>query len=134
MNVRRSLRGVAVFRVSRDADVVGIDLGLAGVKFSENYSTQRYKYYFSLLDDIIAGVDIPTSGIYHRDYLCYHRRIPILCRVYFSRRSLKVEYVVLATFYPGLLAKISKMLEKAGWKRIFLLEIAVPKPSPWRGV
>ncbi len=134
MRVKRSLVGIAVFKVSKDPDVVKIDMTLAGIKLPSSYSTTRYSRYYPLLDEVVRSLGIPLHNAFYRDFICYYNKKPLLCRVFLSRDGKRVEYIVLAAFQAGVLSSIVHALEKAGWSKVFLLEIAATRHSPWRHI
>jgi len=122
MRVRRSLKGVVIFKVSRDIDVVKIDFTLSGLKFSEHYSTQRYQKYFNVLDEILASIGIASQD-YFSDYICYYGKSPILCRIYYDLETGRVRYVIMASIQSGVLSKLQQKFTEIGWKKVFFVEI-----------
>ena len=134
MRVRRSLAGIAVFEVHKDADVVEIDLMLAGIRITKSRSASRYTRYYPVLEELTENLGIGSEGVYYKDYVCYYNKTPLLCRLLISRNGQKVSHVILASFQTKILPQISRALLKSGWRKTFLFEMATKRHSPWRAV
>ncbi|HDJ89733.1 MAG TPA: hypothetical protein ENG40_03480 [Thermoprotei archaeon] len=129
MKVHRTLRGLAVFRVNKDYPVTLIDLNLVGFKLSGNSSVQRYRSYFNIIDDLISSLKLEQES-FVRNLVLYYRNKPVLCKIYYSKNTIYVKYIVISAFQSGIIRKIAGLLEKMDWKKIFLLEIATTRTSP----
>ncbi len=129
--VSRALKGIAVFYVGKDEKVVKIDLQVSGL--GPLRPSSRYSRYFRLLDDFALNIGI-GKGLLKEDGVCYFSSKPVLCRLYRDPVTWRIEYVVLAAFQPGLIARLTGKLEENYWKRVFLLDIASARhPSAFKG-
>lgn len=135
MRVSRGLKAFSIYKVGKDRDVVLIDLQVAGV---ENISpTSKYRPYFAILENTVRENGLDVNGLVHEDYVCRYKRLPenpeaksksalLLIRLFSDKRGV-VRYVAISAFRSGAFSALDMFLQRAGWKRIFHVEIALKR-------
>lgn len=125
MRKSRTLKALAVFYVGKDEKVALLDLKVLGLRTGTNRGELRSRYskYFRLLDEMASSLGI-GDGLAVSDMVCYYHSKPVLCRLYKMPFRREVIYILLSSFQPGIIGRLSATLESNYWKRLFLLEIA----------
>lgn len=123
VNISRSIKSIAIFDVNRDKNLVLLDLKVLGFKMARSsYRIEKYTSYFKILDEFVYSLGIKELNTHYRDYVCYYMSKPVLCRMYYRNPNL-VRYVILASFYPGIIKNMVYSFENNYWKKIFFFEI-----------
>jgi len=129
MNISRSIKSLAIYEVDRDRDLVFLDLKVLGLRTSKSsFRIEKYSAYFRILDNFICSLSLGDLTRDYEDRIYYYMSKPIFCRLYYDSRFI-VKYVVLASFYPGIIKNLSRFLEENYWKRVFLFEVMRMKQS-----
>jgi len=128
--VRKGIRakGVVVFEVNKDHSVALLELRSIGLNpVFKRKRTTMLRAAINAVVEIEGYLKSKLSDLGKKKeyvmFLGHKRRLHLVCIMYMSKRSpWRVKSVVLVSFAPGILKKISFKLENMSWRRILLFE------------
>jgi hypothetical protein len=121
----KTLRSLGLYIVNKDNEVFWLDLAMSGLRYAKNQ--HGYKSYFTLIKEWLFEYGLVEKNDFLEDCVLVYSpgkrgNGTVILMIYSVRRG-KVHKVVLAPLKLGVLKTLDSLLEKAGWKRIFLLDI-----------
>ena len=124
----RNPKGVVAFEVNDFAEAFMFDLKSSGIRFPRsdvvNDYLMRIKGY-EILDTAELMISDRVESLAHMTQVCYFKSRIILCRIYLDPTNHEfIRYVLFVTLNRGLARVLSERLEKLGWKRVLLFDIA----------
>ena len=129
--MRRGIRvkGVAVFEVDKDHSVVMLELQSIGLNTVVKRKSNLIRVALNAIAEIERYVKSRASDVGRRkEYIMVvgrKRRQYLVCIMYmYLKAPWRVKFVILVSFAPGILKRMSIRLENMGWRRMLLFEYA----------
>jgi hypothetical protein len=121
----RILRSLGLYIVNKDPEVFWLDVDVAGLQKLRH--PEKYKGYFLTLKRWLSEYTLvdPDEALEEAVFV-YSRgegEGKTIVLMFYSMRRGKVYKVVLAPLKPGVLKTLDGLLEMAGWRRKFLLDM-----------
>jgi len=124
----RNPKGVVAFEVNEYADAFMFDLRSSGIRFPRSDAVNEYLLRIrgdKILDTAELMISDRVERLAYVTQVCYFKSKVILCRIYLDPTNHEfVKYILFVTLNRGLARVLSEYLERLGWKRILLFDIA----------